>query len=100
MQHLTIMPLILLHDSLVPFCSDYNNHTDLHIAITNSSGVIVEFDRNGLKRHCSKNYTKQQWEQSLLVESVPEAWFEHWDDVLLKVQAFVGIVHLLRSSRI
>lgn len=65
--------------------SDYNNQTDLHIAVTTSSGTIVEFDRHGLRRHAPKDFNKNLWEQSLLVESVPEPWYDHWDDVLSKV---------------
>jgi hypothetical protein len=64
--------------------SDYNNKTDLHIALTTSQGVIVEFDKHGLRRH---NTTRDGslWEQSLIVKSVSEAWYEHWDETLSKV---------------
>lgn len=65
--------------------SDYNNQRDLHIAVTSSCGTIVEFDRLGLKRHTSKVSTKSPWEQCLLVESVSEAWYDHWDEVLNKI---------------
>lgn len=68
------------------YFSDYNNQTDLHIAVTTSSGTIVEFDRHGLRRHTPKDFNKSLWEQSLLVESVPEPWYDHWDDVLSKVK--------------
>lgn len=68
------------------YFSDYNNQTDLHIAVTTSSGTIVEFDRHGLRRHAPKDFNKSLWEQSLLVESVPEPWYDHWDDVLSKVK--------------
>jgi hypothetical protein len=66
------------------FNSDYNNNTDLHIAVTNSQGIIVEFDRHGLRRHMPKD-GNSQWEQSLVVESVPEAWYDFWDEILSKV---------------
>lgn len=68
------------------YFSDYNNQTDLHIAVTTSSGTIVEFDRHGLRRHAPKDFNKSLWEQSLLVECVPEPWYDHWDDVLSKVK--------------
>lgn len=71
--------------------SDYNNNTDLHIAVTTSQGVIVEFDRHGLRRHTPKD-SKSSWEQSLVVESLPEAWWEYFDDVLVKVWAFFQII--------
>lgn len=62
--------------------SDYTNSTDLHIGVTTSEGTIVEFDSRGLKRHTSKT----SWEQSLVLESVPEAWWDYWDEVLEKVR--------------
>lgn len=76
---------IFVHDA--NFCiysnSDYSNHLNLHIGVTTSSAAIVEFDRLGLRRHSvSSKAMKNQWAQSLLVEKVPEAWTEHWDDVL------------------
>lgn len=67
-----------------PPCSDYNNKTDLHIALTSSQGIIVEFDRHGLRRHVSRDGVSL-WEQSLVVETVSEPWFDHWDDTLAKV---------------
>lgn len=70
------------------FFSDYNNNTDLHIAVTTSQGVIVEFDRHGLRRHTPKS-NKSSWEQSLIVESIPEAWWEYFDEVLSKVWSFL-----------
>lgn len=66
------------------FCSDYFNSTDLHIGVTTSTGVIVEFDRCGLRKSLDKG-CKTLWAQSLLVESVPEAWIDHWDGVLAEV---------------
>lgn len=62
------------------YFSDYYNSSDLHIGVTTSSGVIVEFDRLGLRRHWST-----QWDQCLLVDSAPEAWSQHWDQTLLEI---------------
>lgn len=73
------------------FCSpnsDYFNATDLHIGVTTSTGVIVEFDRGGLRRNFDKSL-KSPWAQSLLVDNVPEAWMEHWDEILLSVSCLV-----------
>lgn len=70
--------------SLSSFNSDYNNKTDLHIALTTSQGIIVEFDKHGLRRHTTRDGFSL-WEQSLVVETVPEPWYEHWDDTLTKV---------------
>lgn len=70
--------------------SDYNNNTDLHIAVTTSQGLIVEFDRHGLRRHTPKG-NKSLWEQSLVVETIPEAWWDFWDEMLSKV-GFTSII--------
>lgn len=51
--------------------------------MTNSSGDIVEFDQFGLRRS-TKNNGKHTWSQSLLVESMPDAWYEHWDAILIQ----------------
>lgn len=53
---------------------------DLHIGVTTSSGTIVEFDRNGLRRHRSG-----QWNQCLLLDQADSPWIEHWDNTLLQV---------------
>lgn len=53
---------------------------DLHIGVTTSTGTIVEFDKNGLRRH-----RNEQWNQCLLLEQAPSPWIEHWDNVLLQV---------------
>lgn len=74
-----------------PFSSDYLNSKDLHIGVTTSSGAIVEFDRNGLRRHTNKE-AQSAWAQSLLVEQVPEAWFDHWDSVLGEVSDWHNLI--------
>lgn len=66
--------------------SDYNNNTDLHIAVTTSQGTIVEYDSHGLRKHVNNDKGKS-WEQCLVVESVPEAWWDYWDEVLSKVDS-------------
>lgn len=68
---------------MIMFFSDYYNSTDLHICVTTSNGTIVEFDRCGLRWHRDKGESK--WNQSLLVKQIPDAWMEHWDDILNKV---------------
>lgn len=44
----------------------------------------MEFDRHGLRRHVTRD-GNSLWEQSLVVESVSEAWFYHWDETLAMV---------------
>lgn len=53
---------------------------DLHIGVTTSSGTIVEFDKNGLRRHRSN-----QWGQCLLLDQASTPWIEHWDNMLMQV---------------
>ncbi|KAG5868397.1 hypothetical protein JTB14_006830 [Gonioctena quinquepunctata] len=62
------------------FLNDYLNSKDLHVGVTTSRGNIVEFDKNGLRHHRSK-----QWGQCLLLDQVPGPWRDHWDDALEKV---------------
>lgn len=69
------------------FRSDYNNATDLHIAVTTSGGDIVEFDRIGLRRH-RRDDNPAEWRQSLLVGDVPEPWHDFWDEVLQQVSSW------------
>jgi Domain of unknown function (DUF4796) len=65
--------------------SEYYNQSDLHIAVTNSKGALVEFDSFGLRKHSKKTH-HVSWNQCLLIEhSMPEAWWEHWDNTLTKV---------------
>ena len=52
--------------------------------MTTSTGIIVEFDRGGLRKNFDKGI-KSPWAQSLLVDNVPDAWMEHWDEILLSV---------------
>ncbi|KAH8413385.1 hypothetical protein KR009_010471 [Drosophila setifemur] len=77
---------IVLRPSTGDFLNDYNNATDLHIAVTTSGGDIVEFDRVGLRRH-RRDDNPQEWRQSLLVGDVPEPWHDFWDEVLQQICA-------------
>ncbi|KAF5275696.1 hypothetical protein FQA39_LY06808 [Lamprigera yunnana] len=62
------------------FLHDYYNSMDLHIGVTTSTGIIVEFDKNGLRRHLN-----EQWNQCLLVDQAESQWREHWDKTLLQI---------------
>ncbi|KAH8325722.1 hypothetical protein KR067_005474 [Drosophila pandora] len=77
---------IVLRPSTGDFLNDYNNATDLHIAVTTSGGDIVEFDRIGLRRH-RRDDNPTEWRQSLLVGDVPEPWHDFWDEVLQQICA-------------
>ncbi|CRK94982.1 CLUMA_CG008470, isoform A [Clunio marinus] len=75
---------VILRPTNGDFLNDYNNNTDLHIAVTTSQGVIVEFDRHGLRQHESHD-ENSSWEQSLVVTNVSEAWWDYWDEILSKI---------------
>lgn len=59
---------------------------DLHIGVTSSTGTIVEFDKNGLRRH-----RNSQWDQCLLLDQAEQPWIEHWDNTLLQVEICLKI---------
>ncbi|XP_022228088.2 MKRN2 opposite strand protein [Drosophila obscura] len=77
---------IVLRPSTGDFLNDYSNATDLHIAVTTSGGDIVEFDRDGLRRH-RRDDNPREWWQSLLVGDVPEPWHDYWDEMLQQICA-------------
>ena len=67
------------------FLEDYDNKSNLHIAVTDSQGEVVEFDQSGLRRDRS-----EYWQQCLVVnlaETDPTVadmvrdpdWGEYWD---------------------
>nr|XP_036226222.1 uncharacterized protein LOC106622541 [Bactrocera oleae]XP_036226223.1 uncharacterized protein LOC106622541 [Bactrocera oleae]XP_036226224.1 uncharacterized protein LOC106622541 [Bactrocera oleae] len=76
---------IVLRPTTGDFLNDYNNSTDLHIAVTTSTGCVVEFDRYGLRRHRPDNTRMSDWWQCLLVGDVPEPWYDYWDDILQQI---------------
>ncbi|CAD6999709.1 unnamed protein product [Ceratitis capitata] len=77
---------IVLRPTTGDFLNDYNNSTDLHIAVTTSTGCVVEFDRHGLRRHRADNTRmSSEWWQCLLVGDVPEPWYDYWDDILRQI---------------
>lgn len=76
---------VVLRSSRGDFLSNFKNSTNLHIALTDSCGSIVEFDRPGLLWTLSKQVDKAQWKQCLLIMQVPEAWYAEWDRTLRKI---------------
>lgn len=71
---------IVIKPTTGDFLNDYYNSMDLHIGVTTSTGTIVEFDKNGLRKHRSNN-----WNQCLLLDQVSSPWREHWDTTLWQV---------------
>ena len=60
--------------------SDYFNSVDLHIGVTDSTGAVVEYDKNGLQRQ--KN---NSWNQCLVLDGMDEPWADQWDEALKAV---------------
>ncbi|KAG5345247.1 MKROS protein, partial [Acromyrmex charruanus] len=70
---------IIIRPSRGSFLDDYDvTRDDLHIGIVNSSGGIVEFDKEGL---IENDITK--WTDCIVLELVPAAWTAQWDEALL-----------------
>ncbi|XP_053695295.1 MKRN2 opposite strand protein [Sabethes cyaneus] len=76
---------VVLRPSVGDFLSDFHNNVDLHIAVTDSQGAIVEFDSPGLLRTANRSVDRKLWGQSLVIVTVPDAWFHHWDTTIVRV---------------
>ncbi|XP_058820397.1 MKRN2 opposite strand protein [Topomyia yanbarensis] len=75
---------VVLRPSRGDFLRDFRNRTNLHIALTDSKGSIVEFDTPGLLCTTSKHVDRSLWGQCLVIADVPDSWFCHWDSTLLR----------------
>lgn len=84
---------IVLRPTHGDFLNDYLNAMNLHIAITTSTGTIVEFDRAGWMETCKDTGGRESavWSQSLVVDSVPAAWHDQWDTVLRDMKTMAAI---------
>ncbi|KAK6619042.1 hypothetical protein RUM44_003424 [Polyplax serrata] len=71
---------ILIKPTSGDFLNDYFNSVDLHIGVTDSTGAVVEYDKNGLQRQ--KN---NQWNQCLVLDGMDESWADQWDEALKTV---------------
>lgn len=69
---------VVLRPSVGDFLDNYNVNDDLHIGLTNSSGKVVEFDRNGLMR----NSCQAKWNKCLAINFIPDSWKDFWEEVL------------------
>lgn len=69
----------------------------MHIAVTTSTGCVVEFDRHGLRRHRTDNMS--EWWQCLLVGDVPEPWYDYWDQVLFEVSFIKHFFSILEDNK-
>ncbi|XP_058701359.1 MKRN2 opposite strand protein isoform X2 [Poecile atricapillus] len=69
----------LIRPSRGTFLLDYDGHCDLHVGITNSQGVVYNYDQEGVHRDGSG------WEQCISVALVqPDMWelLQQWDNLL------------------
>ena len=59
---------IVIKPSKGSFLTDYSNKSNLHIAVTDSRGQVVEFDQSGLRRGgISQSGARTDWSQCLVV---------------------------------
>jgi len=69
---------VVIRPSRGSFLNDYDvTRDDLHIGIVDSSGGIVEFDKEGLITNDIAN-----WTDCIALEVVPAAWTAQWDETL------------------
>ncbi|XP_072790970.1 MKRN2 opposite strand protein isoform X2 [Taeniopygia guttata] len=69
----------LIRPSRGTFLHDYRGHCDLHVGITNSRGLVYNYDQEGVHRAASG------WEQCISIPLVqPDMWelLQHWDNLL------------------
>uniref|UniRef100_A0A8D8B9C6 MKRN2 opposite strand protein n=1 Tax=Culex pipiens TaxID=7175 RepID=A0A8D8B9C6_CULPI len=76
---------VILRPSTGDFWSDFHNTTNLHIALTDADGSIVEFDQPGLTRTVARRVDRSRWGQCLLILQVPESWQYEWEQQLQHV---------------
>jgi len=73
---------IVLKPTKGDFLTDYKNSDNLHIGVTNSSGVVYEYDMNGLTFHKTSN-----WKRCLAIKDFNKdkdfgSWSQYWDFTL------------------
>merc|ERR1712141_976286 len=65
------------------FLQDYQNHGNLHIAVTNSKGYVVEYDMEGIHKDRTS-----EWGRCIVIDIVRNTapnlcldpdWSEYWD---------------------
>ncbi|XP_076755150.1 MKRN2 opposite strand protein-like [Xylocopa sonorina] len=68
---------IVIRPSQGNFLNDYHITDDLHIGITNSQGIVFEYDKEGLViNDCSK------WTKCIAIRLIPSSWDNHWNETL------------------
>ncbi|XP_076184088.1 MKRN2 opposite strand protein-like [Ptiloglossa arizonensis] len=68
---------VVVRPSQGNFLTDYHIVNELHIGITNSKGIVFEFDKQGV---IINDHSK--WTDSIVLKITPTSWDNHWDETL------------------
>ncbi|XP_029038611.1 MKRN2 opposite strand protein [Osmia bicornis bicornis] len=68
---------IVVRPSQGNFLNDYHIANDLHIGITNSEGIVFEYDKEGI---IINDWSK--WINCIALTIVPSCWEDHWNETL------------------
>ncbi|CAL7947744.1 unnamed protein product [Xylocopa violacea] len=68
---------VVIRPSQGNFLNDYHIINDLHIGITNSQGIVFEYDKQGL---IINDYSK--WTKCIAISLIPPSWGNHWNETL------------------
>ncbi|CAK9810650.1 MKRN2 opposite strand protein [Anthophora plagiata] len=68
---------IIVRPSEGTFLNDYHIGDDLHIGITHSGGIVVEYDKKGLIISDGA-----QWTNCIAINIIPSSWKNHWTETL------------------
>ncbi|KAL7294291.1 hypothetical protein TKK_0012306 [Trichogramma kaykai] len=71
---------LVIRPSKGDFLNDFQINNDLHIGITNSQGLVVEYDMCGLIVN-----DIIRWKNCVSIHMIPESWESHWDELLNKM---------------
>lgn len=72
---------VVLRPTEGTFLDDFENSSDLHIAVTRANGDLVEFNVPGLQE-LSSSESNKEWSNCLVIETVPPNWHSLWDEKL------------------
>lgn len=68
---------LVVRPSRGSFLNDYRIFNDLHIGLTNSRGIVFEYDTEGLIIN-----DRSKWRDCIAIKIVPSSWDDHWDGTL------------------
>ncbi|XP_026670485.1 MKRN2 opposite strand protein [Ceratina calcarata] len=68
---------VVVRPSRGDFLTNYDIAHDLHIGISNSQGIVFEYDKEGLIiNDCSR------WTSCIAISIIPSSWDNHWNETL------------------